>query len=463
MTWVLIGLATLAACEILRVMPFQRKLAEVSAYSKKAARTVTSGGISDHWKERALPAFALRIGTGCILLLAMLIAILIPYLIAALFFPGGMIGLTETMLRPLVLLALIAGSAGYLWLRARGGSAASGTGDYSANDKFLHRMALGNPVLPEVIHDVERGLYLKKAPQAKDGAHVFVCGLARAGTTVLTRELFRTGQFGSLTYRDMPFVLAPNLWSNLSKSNKVAAKDRAHGDGLQVDLDSPEALDEVFWRVTSGDDYIGEDGLAVHTPHPDELDGYADFIRLVLLRTGKARYLSKNNNNILRLRGLARTFPNASFLIPVRDPLQHAKSLMTQHERFADTDAFEESYFRWLAHHEFGKTHRPFLFEGHPVPPATDINYWLTMWVAAYSHLQQEQAAIGDAVTFVSFEQLCSTAAYREALLTRLAVPEADFGELRQMTPKSVEGADPALVATANALYAQLSGTVVTA
>ena len=43
---------------------------------------------------------------------------------------------------------------------------------------------------------------------------------------------------------------------------------------------------------------------------------------------GRTRYLSKNNNNILRLPALARAFPQALILIPFRDPLTHAASLL---------------------------------------------------------------------------------------------------------------------------------------
>ena len=67
--------------------------------------------------------------------------------------------------------------------------------DYSALDKVLHRMALGARPLAEMLHDIERGMYLKTAP-ADNGRHVFVTGLARAGTTILMREIHRTGAFG---------------------------------------------------------------------------------------------------------------------------------------------------------------------------------------------------------------------------------------------------------------------------
>ena len=92
--------------------------------------------------------------------------------------------------------------------------------------------------------------------------------------------------------------------------------------------------------------------------------GYRDFIRLVLRRTGKTRYLSKNNNHLLRLESLAKAFPDSVILIPIRDPRDHALSLLNQHKRFLDSDAFTRDYMGWLGHHEFGATHRPIAWDG---------------------------------------------------------------------------------------------------
>lgn len=64
--------------------------------------------------------------------------------------------------------------------------------DYSTLDRILHRLVLGSPAIAEMLHDIERGLYLKDAPP-DDGRHVYVTGLARAGTTILMREIHRSG------------------------------------------------------------------------------------------------------------------------------------------------------------------------------------------------------------------------------------------------------------------------------
>ena len=149
----------------------------------------------------------------------------------------------------------------------------------------------------------------------------------------------------------MPFVLAPNLWASISRSARkpFEAVERDHGDGIAVNLDSPEAFDEVFWRILCGKSYIRADGLLPHRPGAQAIARYRDFIRLVLRRRGKSRYLTKCNNNILRLGTLPGAMPDCTFLLVIRAPLTHADSLLRQHRRSAQsTDRFGAITFAGL-------------------------------------------------------------------------------------------------------------------
>jgi hypothetical protein len=329
--------------------------------------------------------------------------------------------------------------------------------DYSALDRLLHRLALASPARAEMMHDIERGMFLKKAP-ADSGAHVFVTGLARAGTTILMREIHRTGQFGSLTYADMPFVLAPNLWARMSRKGHTPGQkaERAHGDGIEVDMSSPEALDEVYWRVFAGRDYIGKGELSLHEPDDALIAGYRDLMRLVMLKTGTTRYVSKNNNTILRLGALARAMPEAAFLVPLRRPLDHAASLLGQHERFLLADPFTQDYMAWLGHHEFGATHRPFLFGPRPAGDPKTLDYWLRLWIAVYGALDRVEEGRPN-VTFVPYEALSADPAVWAAVARRIGVAPAAAGELKPTKDRAPGAHDPRLADEAGALHARLS------
>ena len=327
--------------------------------------------------------------------------------------------------------------------------------DYSALDKFLHRLALGTRAVADMSHDMERSSYLKDAP-GDGGRHVYVTGLARAGTTVLMREIYATGQFGSLTYAEMPFVLAPNLWRRyFGKKNAGAKSERAHGDGIAVDVDSPEALEEVFWRLKTGDAYLRADSLVPYDPDPETLDAYSDYVRLILRHTARDRYLCKNNNNILRLGALAARYPGSVFLVPIRSPGQHALSLLRQHQRFRDTDTFTANYMRWLAHHEFGADQRPFVFGERPQGDPDHLDYWLSMWIGAYTHLRRT-ADMRDNVLFVPFEALTQEPDIWPAIASRIGIEDAEATELKQMEDRDPGPHSDVLAKRARALYADI-------
>ncbi|MFN0115364.1 MAG: sulfotransferase [Paracoccaceae bacterium] len=326
--------------------------------------------------------------------------------------------------------------------------------DYSTLAKVLHRLALGG--LGEMLHDIERARFLKKAPEGS-GKNVFVTGLARAGTTILMREIHGTGAFGSLTYADMPFVLAPNTWARLSKKGSKPGKraERAHGDGIEVDTHSPEALEEVFWRVRDGKAYIKADHLLPHRPDAEAMSDYKDFIRLVLLRTGKTRYLAKNNNNFLRLGTLARAFPMSDVLIPVRDPLQHARSLLDQHKRFLTPDAFTRSYMTWLVHHEFGATHRPFRFGAPAKGDPGGMDYWLRLWIEAHQVMLAVEETLAN-IRFLPSEAIGQDAAMWRMIARRLEIQAGPLREIRAPKVTAVGAHDAGLAREALGLHARL-------
>ena len=304
---------------------------------------------------------------------------------------------------------------------------------YSFLDRLLHRLALQSLSVAEMSFDLDQKMVQTDPDEIRSQRHVFVSGLARAGTTVLMRRFFDTGLYRSLTYRDMPFVLAPNLWRRVTSISKQEIKDveRAHGDNLLVNLDSPESLDEVFWRIFSGNEYIKKDYLKPHEPSHEVVENYVRYVNAILSPNSPhdRRYLSKNNNNILRLGSIHRAFPNALILIPFREPLQHANSLLRQHQHFSKLQAeshFTLSYMTWLGHHEFGLDHRPFRMGSiAPTQLATDsLDYWLLLWCQTYSWLEKSMPT---SALFTCYEDLCKNDDNWLRLATLADIP-ADHG-----------------------------------
>jgi hypothetical protein len=335
--------------------------------------------------------------------------------------------------------------------------------DYSVLDRALHRVVLGSATMGEMLADLD-GSVGGKAAETRDP--LFVTSLARAGTTVLMRALHGSGQFASLTYADMPMVMAPNLWAKLTGKAKTerVARERAHGDGVMVDFDAPEALEEVFWRTRCGGDYIRPDALVPHVPDAETLAAYRRYQDRVCHRYGKPRYLAKNNNMMLRLLPVARAMPDARFLVPVRDPLAQALSLKSQHARFAGSDGFTRSYMTWLVHHEFGADQRPFRLPGQPVPEGDrgHVDYWLTEWLACYGYLAarlDEAAAEGlTGIRPVIYERLGRDPGLWQDIAGFAGIEAgADPGFRPADPPEGDGGADPGLLARARAVYDDLA------
>lgn len=335
---------------------------------------------------------------------------------------------------------------------------------YGFLDRLLHRLALQYGPIAEMSFDLDQSLVRSDADAIAGRRHVFIAGLARAGTTVLMRRFHDTGRFRSLTYRDMPFVLAPNLWRRLSRHSKrnLIRAERAHGDNLQVDADSPESLDEVFWRVFAAPEYLAQSHLRPHRPSPELVRQYLKYVNAILAAgtDPEARYLSKNNNNILRLEAILQAFPNALILIPFREPLQHALSLLRQHRHFSALQAkspFTLDYMNWLAHHEFGLGHRPFLPAGGTpsASPADQLDYWLHEWCEVYEWLERSKPS---AAMFVCYEDLCAGEACWARLAELAQVPaESPHVDTFRLASRSVDDpVTPALRARAAAVYARL-------
>lgn len=270
---------------------------------------------------------------------------------------------------------------------------------YSALDRALHNYAFSAPGVQIRMAQIEDRLWRRSLRQVQTGRPVFVTSLPRAGTTVVLELLARQPEFASATYRHMPFTLSPLLWQRIAgvlfKANAKA--ERAHGDGITVNMDSPEAFEEMMWMAFWPDRY--RDGRIGLWDSGDRNPEFEDFIdrhmkKIVFseCQAGARRYLSKNNANIARLPLLATAFPEAQIVIPVRDPAAQVASLMHQHARFTDLharDRFGRQYMEGIGHFEFGAALRPILFPGGPdgAEGADGVDYWLRYWIAAYEHV----------------------------------------------------------------------------
>jgi hypothetical protein len=348
---------------------------------------------------------------------------------------------------------------------------------YSALDRLVHAVAFAGPGVQLTAADLESTMLAQRYRDVAGTHPIFITGLARAGSTILLEALSRFPTLASPTYRDMPLVLAPLLWSQISGLFRRGAerRERAQGDGVTVDYDSPEAFEEVFWKAFWKDKYAG-DRVQLWTAvdlRADAVRFFAEYMKKVIAlhrpdHAADGRYLAKNNGNLARLDVLGQLAPGAGIVVPMRNPLEHAASLLRQHRNFLGIhrkDPFARRYMADLGHYEFGALHKPIAFPRlDELVAGRDVNridYWLGYWIAAYDHVRRHC----DSLVIVVHERQCADPrAGLERLCARLQIAgDATLDEAARLfraapaLAAKPDDANASLVAEADALYADLA------
>lgn len=290
--------------------------------------------------------------------------------------------------------------------------------NYSALDKALHHLVFKNWSIMSAISDIESKMYKNKLSSIEIKAPVFITALPRAGTTLLLDICHNSGEFATHTYKDMPFLMTPILWNTLSKNFRVEEKSmlRAHGDGMSISSESPEAFEEIFWKNFWLSHYKKES----ITPWKDNtFEAFDEFFKehikkLIYIKDKEnksLRYISKNNLNISRISYLKKMFPDSIIIVPFRHPLEHANSLLKQHLNFSnmhENDSFSSKYMEDIGHFDFGKNFKPILFDElctYNISQADKLTFWLKYWIDTYTYILNEHEK---EVVFLCYEDFCT-------------------------------------------------------
>jgi len=281
---------------------------------------------------------------------------------------------------------------------------------------------------------------------------VYITALPRAGTTILTEMLAQHPVLTCHRYSDFPNAWTPYWRNYLLSRTRGRAQDkteRAHGDRILVNNDSPEAVEEVLWMYFFP---------SLHDPaHDQVMDGrqrnarfdrfYREHILKLLAVRDAGRYLAKGNYNLARIRYLLALFPDAKFLIPVRDPVHQVASLARQHARFTRASETEPRIPRQLAmsgHFEFGPQRTPVNFgDDQDTRSVVDCwrqgreaEGWARYWAQAYGYVLdtlQNDPVVRKACLLFRYEDLCAhQAELINAILAHCELPQDGFESTRE-------------------------------
>jgi hypothetical protein len=273
---------------------------------------------------------------------------------------------------------------------------------------------------------------------------IYVCGLARSGSTLLHEVVAAHPGVATHRSKDYPMLFTPFWWRRATANLRPQEpRERPHRDGVMVTIESPDALEEMLWMAffPRCHDPADSNLLGSADRHPGFEKFYDLHIRKLLLAEGASRYAAKANYHIARLPYLARLYPDARFLIPVREPGGHIASLARQHRWFTAGQRRHPrslAYMRRSGHFEFGLDRRPIhLGDAERVRRVREAwaaddevrglaLYW-DMVHGYVARLLDSDPRVRDAALVVRFESLC--AAPEETLRTVLQhcqLPAAD-------------------------------------
>jgi len=264
--------------------------------------------------------------------------------------------------------------------------------DSSGWSMLLHRMILENYNISSALFHFEKKLF-KKQINSPTKDFVIVSGLARGGSSALTNLLLESNRFHSLSYDNMPFLMAVNLWRNLHRPRRIKSKRSTADDSIMYGYKTIAVLEEYYFKVFLKDGFVSGSTLEEHEVDKHIYENYVSYQKLIGRKNSENIYLAKNSNLILRYRSLRNHNPDFKILIVFRNPLAHSFSLLTQHNRFCDmqeADPFSLEYMNWLGHYEFGLNHKLFNLEQMDLCRSyedSSINYWIAIWISYYTHI----------------------------------------------------------------------------
>ncbi len=257
---------------------------------------------------------------------------------------------------------------------------------------------------------------------------VYICGLPRAGTTISLQMLSEHPDVTTHKYADFLMPYAPYAWNWIFPRVPVDAMrkpvPRIHRDRIQVTRDSAEMGEEILWEhfFPHIHDESERSVLDGDTSNPAFERFYSEHLRKLLLSRGRPRYFSKAIMCVIRMQYLLRMFPDARFLLYVRNPVDHVASLLKQDRIWDEIDREDPRQIEIIeltGHHEFGCRQimanvgdPAVLKEIHDLRDAGRIaRARARYWSYVYDFVLKQIASDPDlakAVCIVRYEDLCS-------------------------------------------------------
>ncbi len=256
---------------------------------------------------------------------------------------------------------------------------------------------------------------------------VYICGLPRAGTTITLQMLSEHPDVVTHKYADFLMPYMPWVWNKVFPRIPVDAMrkpvPRIHRDRIEVTRDSAEMGEEILWEhfFPHIHDEANYSVLDATTSNPAFERFYSEHLRKLALVRGRSRYVSKAIMCVVRMQYLRKLFPDAEFLLYIRNPIDHVASLIKQDRIWAELerdDPRQIEIIELTGHHEFGP-HQVMANVGNPeelreIRRLFDEGSWAKSraryWAYAYGFVAKQlrdDPELARRVCIVRYEDLC--------------------------------------------------------
>jgi hypothetical protein len=292
---------------------------------------------------------------------------------------------------------------------------------------------------------------------------VYICGLPRAGTTITLQMLSEHPDVVTHKYADFLMPYMPWVWNKVFPHIPVDAMrkpvPRIHRDRIEVTRDSAEMGEEILWEhfFPQVHDESKESVLDASTSNPAFERFYREHLCKLALVRGRSRYVSKAIMCVVRMQYLRKLFPDARFLLYIRNPIDHVASLIKQDKIWAEiekSDPRQIEIIELTGHHEFGPK-QVMANVGRPevlreIRRLFDENEWAISrakyWAYVYGFVADQldrDPALARQVCLVRYEDLCSDSPTTiDRIVAHTELDAASFAGARETYSKKLSFPD---------------------
>ncbi len=292
---------------------------------------------------------------------------------------------------------------------------------------------------------------LRKAEKPKP---IYICGLARAGTTITSILLGEHPDTFTHQTREVICPYLPYLFNHLAPKTPFFASniERLQQDGLQINPLTPHAVEEMIWMQFF--QTIHDENSTVVLDNTISNSNFEQFytksIQKMRMAKGGSRYVTKNNYNVTRIEYLVKLFPDARFLIMIRQPENHIASLLRQDHFFCQMQPETVGLVRLLGHYECGQDRRLINVGNDAVireiwelwQTGETVRGWARYWTSVYGFLADklnENERLKKACMVVRYEDLCGSAGPMiDRILAHTGLPADIFQRTRNQFAKNL-------------------------